>query len=96
MVTGSSIRERKACSHWAPRAPSTTRWSHDSVTGISVAASNPAGPGTTRCDALPTAKMQACPAPPEAMIHAEKMEKKSTIVKTFRHQRFAVKTKLVP
>ncbi|TNN76187.1 hypothetical protein EYF80_013475 [Liparis tanakae] len=37
MVTGFSMNLRNSASHWAPTAPSTTRWSQLSVTDIMLA-----------------------------------------------------------
>ena len=52
-----------APSHVAPTAPSTTRWSAESVTFIMVAVRQPAPllpSATTRFSAAPTARMPAC------------------------------------
>ncbi len=60
MEAGFSRYALKAASHWAPTAPSTTRWSQLSVQVRKVASSKPpAAPGTTRCSVVPTARMQA-------------------------------------
>ena len=61
MVNGSSMYPRKACSHWAPSAPSTTRWSALRVAFRMEAASKlPSAPTTTLLLVVPTARIAAC------------------------------------
>ena len=56
---GASINFLKCLSHWAPTAPSTTRWSHDIVTFIIDARVKPAAlsAGTNFSLVPPTARM---------------------------------------
>ena len=58
MVSGSSISFLKAARNLAPTAPSTTRWSTDSVQLITVAMESAPSYTTGRCSPAPTARMQ--------------------------------------
>src|SRR5690606_21984496 len=60
IVTGSSISTLKACSHRAPVAPSTTRWSQVRVTVITVATASWSPRTTGRFSPAPTDRMQPC------------------------------------
>lgn len=60
---GSSRNFWKCCSHWAPTAPSTVRWSQLSVTVINSLFLKPfsdVASGTIRCCVPPTARMHDC------------------------------------
>ena len=62
IVTGSSMYPLNACNHCAPRAPSTTRWSHESVAASRVAGAQPrasSAAGSTTSRAPPTARIAA-------------------------------------
>lgn len=60
IVTGSSMLALKACSHCAPKAPSTTLWSQLIVALMTEASANPPGTATTLFWVVPTARIAAC------------------------------------
>src|SRR5579863_3757138 len=61
MLTGISTNALKAASSFAPSAPSTTRWSHDSVTLSMLANTTPPSSFSIAWRrAAPTARMVAC------------------------------------
>ena len=58
---GCSMNFLNFCSQSAPTAPSTTRWSHDSVTVMTLAVLGlPSVDGKTLALVSPTARMQDC------------------------------------
>src|SRR3954454_22449137 len=60
-VTGCSMKPRNAATSSAPSAPSTTRWSQESVPVIMLANATPPSAVSTACRrAAPTARMVAC------------------------------------
>ena len=58
--SGASSRARNAAIHWAAVAPSTGRWSTESVTRSTVATPSSPPVTTASCRAAPTARIAAC------------------------------------